>query len=85
VERERAAEYERRKKVLDDVPRSDVRLGAVVRIHVGDAFTEAIDAVTAGLHDDEGAVVDAPEARFEERDERKPDEPQPQPFDSHTG
>src|SRR4029453_18975285 len=82
--RELAREHERREKVLDDVPRGDRRLGAVIRIDVRHAFADPFDAIACDRQQDERAIVDAAEARFEKRHERQPYEPQRHLLDSHV-
>src|SRR4051812_1994636 len=79
------AEDEGGEEVLDDVPRADGRLGAVVGIDVGDALSQPLRAVPLHPDQDERLVVHAPEARFEKGDQRQSDEPQLQSLDAqHT-
>ena len=77
------AEHARRDEVRDDVPGRLVRLGAVVRILLGDALAVRRHAVALDAHEDEMFVVDAAEAGLEEVDERKLEQAQLQAFDLH--
>ena len=81
--RELDADHARRDELRDDVPRRVVRLGAVVRIAIGDAFTVSGHAVAVDADDEEMFVVDAAEAGFEKVDERKRHQTQFQPIDPH--
>src|SRR3989454_2070029 len=81
--REGGAEHARRDEVRDDVPRGLVRLGAVVRILLGDALAVAGCTAAVDAHEDEVFVVDAAEAGLEEMDERELQQTQLQAFDLH--
>src|SRR5262249_32421927 len=74
--RERRADHARRDEVPDDVPAGVVRLGAVVRILIRDAFAEPARAVAVHAHQDEVLVFDAAEAGLEEMYERELQESQ---------
>ena len=80
---ESLAEDERRQEFRDDVPRSAGGLGTVVGIAIGDALAKAAFAFALDRHEQELAIVDASEARLEESDERKAQQPQLEAFDSH--
>ncbi len=81
--REGAPEHQRRDEVRDDVPRGARRFRAVVRVRVGNALAESAGAVVIYPDEHERAIDDAPEARLEETDQRKTQETQLDPLDSH--
>ena len=77
------AEHARRDELRDDVPRRLVRFGAVVRILLGDAFTERGHAAPVQPYEDEVLVVRAAEAGFEKVHERELEQTQLEPIDLH--
>ncbi len=71
-------------ELFDDVPRRTGGLGPVIGVRLGHALADTSDAVPFHQHQDEGALVDPAEARLEESDQRKAQEPQLDPLDSHA-
>jgi hypothetical protein len=81
--REVAPEQHGRNEIRDDVPGRPRGLGAVERVFVGDALADPADAFTLDPDQHERPVVDPAEARLEEPHQRKSQEPQLDPLDSH--
>src|SRR6185295_8942595 len=81
--REGDTEHARRDEVRDNVPHGVVRLGAVVRIQLRDAFAVTGCTVVVDAHKDEVFFVDATETGLEEFDEREPEQTQLETFDPH--
>ena len=77
-------ENDRRKESLDDVPGGSRRFRAVERVVVRHALTDADGTAVLDGHQHESPIGDAAEARLEEPDERKAQEPQLDPIDSHA-
>ena len=68
---EATADHPRRDELGDDVPRGFGGLAAVEGVGFGDAFAPAFLAFTGEPDEQEGAIVDAAETRFEESHERQ--------------
>ena len=81
--REGAAKHDRRDEIGDDVPGRARRFSAVKRIRIGHAFADAGHPVVFHRDEHEAAIMDPAEARLEKGPERKAQEPELDPLDSH--
>ena len=68
---EPASQQDRRDELGDDVPRRPGRFGAVIRIRIGDAFTDACRPAVFDGDQNELPIGGSPEARFEVPNERQ--------------
>ena len=78
---ELASQNDRRDELCNDVPRRARRLGAVVRIRVGNALADSDRPTVFDGDEDELAIDGPPEARLEVSNERQVQQTQLDAFD----